>query len=216
MTLLEIFNDLEKGSTKWSGYFDVYERHLNKYRGNSPRILEIGILGGGSIDLWHEYFGEGTQITAIDIDENCKNYSYNFPVEIVIGDQGDPAFWDEFFQNREPYDIVIDDGGHRMNQQIITLQKCFPHIKDNGVFITEDVHTSYWNQWDGLFRRPHTFLEYSKRVVDHLNMQHFNKTLLDLSEIEMFKDLYSVFFYNSQVVFEKKMNQYFMIVDNKQ
>ena len=51
LNLKEIFWNLEKGSTKWSGYFDVYERHLSKFIGKAPRILEIGVLGGGSIEM---------------------------------------------------------------------------------------------------------------------------------------------------------------------
>ena len=50
--LKEIFWNLDKGCTKWSGYFDVYERHLGKFVGKKPRILEIGVLGGGSIEMW--------------------------------------------------------------------------------------------------------------------------------------------------------------------
>ncbi len=40
----ELFWELDKPSTKWSGYFDVYERHLKKFVGKAPRILEIGVL----------------------------------------------------------------------------------------------------------------------------------------------------------------------------
>ena len=83
--LKEIFWNLDKGCTKWSGYFDVYERHLGKFVGKKPRILEIGVLGGGSIEMWLKYFGEGTQVVGIDINEECKKYEYDGNVEIVMG-----------------------------------------------------------------------------------------------------------------------------------
>lgn len=215
MTRLEkIFHNLEKHSTKWSGYFDVYERHLSRFVGKNPRILEVGILGGGSMELWDKYFN-GAEITGIDIDSRCSEYKYNFPVEIVIGNQEDESFWNSFWTNRQPYDIIIDDGGHTMRQQTVTLNCCYPHLSDGGILVVEDVHTSYWDNWGGLFRRPATFLEYSKRIVDHLNKQHFTKSLLPENELEIFQDLYSVYYHNSMVIFEKKCNQTFEIRDNR-
>ena len=68
MKLKEIFWDLEKGSTKWSGYFDVYEKHLSKFIGKEPRILEIGVLGGGSIEMWQKYFGADTAVIGVDVN----------------------------------------------------------------------------------------------------------------------------------------------------
>ena len=215
MTRLEkIFHNLEKHSTKWSGYFDVYERHLSRFVEKHPSILEVGILGGGSLELWEKYFN-GATITGIDIVPQCADYKYEFPVEIIIGNQESPEFWQDFWVERNPYDIIIDDGGHTMNQQIVTLENCYPHLADGGIYVVEDVHTSYWDNWGGLFRRPATFLEYSKRIVDHLNKQHFTQSLLPENELKIFEDLYSVYFYNSMVVFEKKANQKFEIVDNK-
>jgi len=123
--LKEIFWNLDKGCTKWSGYFDVYERHLGKFVGKKPRILEIGVLGGGSIEMWLKYFGEGTQVVGVDINEECKNYVYDGNVEIVMGDQGNPEFWDQYLSDKKGFDIVIDDGSHVMNHQITTLIKWY-------------------------------------------------------------------------------------------
>ena len=212
----ELFWELDKGSTKWSGYFDVYERHLKKFVGRAPRILEIGILGGGSIELWLKYFGPGTSVVGLDINEDCLKYEYNGDVKIVMGNQGDPAFWDDFLKTQNKFDIVIDDGSHVMNHQITTLQKVFPHIKEGGVFICEDTHTSYWPQpWGGVFRGAGTFLEHSKRVTDILNHQHFQGAPLSDETLATYKNLYSVTFYNSMVVFEKQNLKKFGITDNK-
>ena len=211
--LIDLFWELEKPSTKWSGYFDVYEKHCAKFRGKSPRILEIGIYQGGSLELWHKYFGGGTQVVAVDIDEKCLDYKYDFDVEIVMGDQSNRNFWKEFFEKHEKFDIIIDDGGHTMNQQIVTLEECFKHLNDGGVFVVEDTHTSYWQSHGGSFLGRQTFLEYAKRTTDVMNVQFFGD-LMQKDFVKNLEDLYGVSFYNSQVIFEKKHLDEFKIIDN--
>jgi 2-polyprenyl-3-methyl-5-hydroxy-6-metoxy-1,4-benzoquinol methylase len=118
--LKEIFWNLDKGSTKWSGYFDVYERHLGKFVGKKPRILEIGVLGGGSIEMWLKYFGEGTEVIGIDINQECLDYKYEGNAKVVMGDQSSPEFWNKFLSDQNGFDIVIDDGSHIMHHQVTT------------------------------------------------------------------------------------------------
>jgi predicted O-methyltransferase YrrM len=212
----ELFWELDKPSTKWSGYFDVYERHLKKFVGKAPRILEIGVLGGGSIEMWLKYFGPDTSVVAIDINEECLKYEYTGDVKIVMGDQSDSGFWSEFLKTQNKFDIVIDDGSHVMNHQITTLNSVFPHIKEGGVYICEDTHTSYWPQpWGGVFRGAGTFTEHAKRVTDIVNQQHFQGSPISDEALAVYHNLYSVSFYNSMVVMEKEQLKPFGITDNK-
>ena len=89
MKLKEIFWNLDKGSTKWSGYFDVYEKHLSKFIGKEPRILEIGVLGGGSIEMWQKYFGPDTAVIGVDVNPACLEYKYDGDVQIHRIESGD-------------------------------------------------------------------------------------------------------------------------------
>lgn len=210
----QIFDNLKWSSTKWSGYFDVYEKHLAKFKGKSPKILEIGVLGGGSIEMWHKYFGPGTFVVGIDIDPNCAQYTYEGDTQIVIGDQGSPEFWKEFLPKYTEFDIVIDDGGHRMDQQLTTLQYVFPHLKEGGVYVVEDTHTSYWPNWGGGYGQKDTFLNKAKGMTDIMNQQHFHEPHISQEILDTFKGLYSMTFYNSMVVLEKRKLQPFIIRDN--
>lgn len=215
--LKDIFWNLDKGSTKWSGYFDVYEKHLSKFIGKSPRILEIGILGGGSIEMWLKYFGEGTSVVGVDINPECLEYKYDGDVKIVMGDQGSADFWKQFAEEHGKFDIIIDDGGHTMDQQITTVNSMFPFLNDGGVFAVEDTHTSYWINWGGAYKGQNTFLEHAKKITDVVNQQHFqgNNYILP-NTLETYKNLNSISFYNSVVVFEKEAYKEFGITDNKQ
>ena len=169
MSLRSIWdNELEHGSDKWEPYFDVYERYLSKFIGKNPVVVEIGVQSGGSIEMWKKYFGAGSTIIGIDVDPKVlQNKSDG--VDIIIGDQGSPEFWDEFLQQYPNIDILIDDGGHHCFQQILTFEKVFPHLNDGGVFICEDTHTSYQPFTGGSFRGENTFIEYSKRLVDYIH-----------------------------------------------
>ena len=210
----KLFLDLTKGSCKYSGYFDVYEKHLNKFVGKSPKILEIGIFDGGSLELWEKYFGDSSKIFGVDIHPDVLNQKHGPNTKILLGNQGDSNFWDNFLKEETGFDIIIDDGSHIMRDQILTLEKLFPHLNDGGVYICEDTHTSYWDGWQS--QNSETFLNYSKKITDVVNQQHYRgKTPVSKSELDIYSNLYSVSYYNSVVVFEKRHNLVFEPIDTK-
>ena len=176
-------NDLEKYFkennrrviSKWSHYFDVYERHFSRFRNKEITILEIGVYQGGSLQMWRSYFGDKVKIYGVDIHPRCKELEED-NVEIFIGSQSDRNFLRELKKKIPPVDILIDDGGHTMRQQIITYEELFDHVKEDGVYLCEDLHTSYWADFGGGFRRKGTFIEYSKSFIDYLNAYHSRQT----------------------------------------
>ena len=127
------------GIWKWEHYFEIYNRHLGKFVGRNPRVLEIGIYSGGSLEMWRSYFGEGSHIYGIDIEPACKAYESD-QVSIAIGDQGDRAFWSSFKQQVTGIDVLIDDGGHTVDQQRVTLEEMLPFLRPGGVYVCEDIH----------------------------------------------------------------------------
>ena len=124
---------------KWLHYFDIYHRHLSVFQKICPTLLEVGVYGGGSLDMWQSYFHQGCRIIGVDIDESCLRYACE-NISIHIGDQSDRHFWDSFKHHTPEIDIIIDDGGHRPGQQIVTLEECLPMLKPGGVYICEDIH----------------------------------------------------------------------------
>jgi ubiquinone/menaquinone biosynthesis C-methylase UbiE len=53
---------------KWMPYLEIYERHFERYRGTDVHVLEIGVFGGGSLQMWKDYFGPQSQIFGVDIN----------------------------------------------------------------------------------------------------------------------------------------------------
>jgi len=186
---------------KWSHYFEIYDRHFSRFRNKPLVILEIGVFHGGSLQMWKDYFGDQAVIYGVDINPDCKKLEEE-NVHIKIGSQSDRHFLRKLMKEIPPVDILIDDGGHTMRQQIITFEELFGHIKEDGVYLCEDMHTSYWIEFGGGLRRRGTFVEYSKRLIDRLNahhsrQRHFKPTLFTHTADSMH-------FYDSVLVIEKK------------
>jgi len=189
---------------KWIHYFDVYERHFSKFRSKEIVLLEIGVSEGGSLQMWKNYFGANTKIYGIDIDPNCKEFEEE-NIKIFIGSQSDKIFLKSVMGQIPPVDILIDDGGHTMHQQIVSYEVLFDHIKDDGVYLCEDVHTSYHLTFGGGHKRRGTFVEYSKKFIDYLNAYHSKQRSLKVNTFT--KTVDSIHYYDSIVVIEKRKRE---------
>ena len=154
--LLTYFDAHTEGPGIWKlrHYFDVYHRHFSKFVGRDVHVVEIGVYSGGSLNMWKEYFGERSHIHGVDIQEACKAYEDD-RVSIHIGDQADPEFWRRFREEVPDVDIVIDDGGHLVHQQVASLEALLPHLRPGGVYMCEDVggiHNRFQAYVSGLSR----------------------------------------------------------------
>ncbi|GEL97651.1 class I SAM-dependent methyltransferase [Cellulomonas terrae] len=185
---------------KWPHYFPIYHRHLERYRGRPVRVLEIGVYRGGGLTMWQRYFGKDAVIVGADIDEAAvRAVDGRFVVE--LGDQADPAFLRRLHDTYGPFDVVIDDGGHTMQQQIVTAETLFPLIAEDGLLIVEDTHTSYWPAFGGGLDEPGSFVAWARARTDDLNSQHHRD--LDRSSVWA-RQLGGVHFYDSVVVFDRE------------
>lgn len=129
------------GIWKWSHYLDIYDQFLRRFRNADPHVMEIGVLGGGSLDMWRNYFGLHASIYGVDIDSRCKAYVQG-GTRMFIGDQADRQFWSGIRREVPALDVVIDDGGHTPEQQMVTIEELLPHLRPGGIYICEDIHGS--------------------------------------------------------------------------
>ena len=160
-------------SFKHTTYFDSYDHFFESYRNKEITFVEIGVLDGGSLFMWKEYFGDKARIIGVDLNPAAKKWEEE-GFEIYIGSQSDRIFWTEFINKVGEIDIVLDDGGHTFSQQIITSESLLPFIKDGGVMVIEDTHTSYLAGFGDV---SFSFIEYVKEHIDKVNMRFapFNK-----------------------------------------
>lgn len=224
--LAEASNDLERiyyqhtgrRIFKWHRYLEFYDRCLHLYRevnkdrrprsmaavapGGKLRILEIGVQNGGSLQLWRQYFGPNAVIFGIDLDPNCKNFEED-NCQIRIGDQADPAFLASVVAEMGSIDIVIDDGSHRGSQQLASFRHLYPHLVAGGTYICEDLHTSYWDDWEGGFRRPGTFIEAIKDMIDEMHGWYWPMHT-QFTDMNLKRSIYQLTVCDSTVAIEKR------------
>lgn len=155
-TLSELCN--QYGSDKdRNGYCQAYDMLFSPLREQPVRLLEIGIgtmipgapssmvgyslpgyAPGGSLRAWRDFFAQG-EIHGADIQDDTQftgeeritthkcNSTDRRQVDILV-----PKLGGQF-------DIIIDDGSHHPNDQIMTLRNFFPLLKPGGYYIIEDI-----------------------------------------------------------------------------
>lgn len=185
---------------KWVHYFPVYESHLARYRGSEPRVLEIGVYRGGGLEMLRHYLGPETFLVGIDIDDAARQaVGGRHPIE--MGDQEDPDFLRGVAEKHGPFDIIIDDGGHTMRQQIASVETLFPLLNDGGTYIVEDVHTSYWPEYADPDPAGPTFIEWLKERTDDIHAYHHS--LVEHLPAPWQTALSGIHVYDSVVVLDK-------------
>jgi hypothetical protein len=186
-------NNEGPGIWKWEHYFDIYHRHFQRFVGRDVNILEIGIYSGGSLRMWKEYFGPRCTVYGVDIEPACKVYQDD-GIEVLIGDQSDRLFWHHARNHLPPIDILIDDGGHQPEQQIITLEETLPYMRSGSVYLCEDIH-----------RDHNRFAAYLHGLSNGLNAYHKvgSQGSLASNNTRFQMDIGSMHFYPFAVVIEK-------------
>lgn len=115
--------------------------------------------------------GPLAKIVGIDINEKCK--AYEAPgISVRIGDQGDERFLQSVVDELGVPDIVLDDGSHQMEHIAKSFNYLYPKPPKNGVYMVEDLHTAYWEEFGGGVSKPDTFINMSKGFIDRLNADH--------------------------------------------
>ena len=193
-------NNSHKRLHKWIHYFDIYETHFARFRGKAPVMVEIGVMGGGSLKMWKEYFGEGSRIVGVDINPDCKAHEGE-GIEVFIGSQDDPALIDTIFAKYPHVDLVLDDGSHMMRHMIATFELMYDRVQPKGVYMVEDTHTCYWSEYGGGLRREGSFMEFAKQKFDEINAVHSRGAVPVTS---FTRSTACVACYDSVVVFERR------------
>tara|TARA_Y100000590_G_scaffold94423_1_gene107001 strand:- start:457 stop:1341 length:885 start_codon:yes stop_codon:yes gene_type:complete len=194
LKLFQIYRNLKRVSLKSDTYFQAYEEMFEKYVGKKITFVEVGVLQGGSLFMWREYFGKDARIIGIDLHPNAKELEKH-GFEIFIGSQSDKNFWKDFYSKVGKIDILLDDGGHVNDQQIITLGESVHNINDDGIIVIEDVHTSYLKKFGNPSK--YSFINYSKYLVDVVNSR-FPETKIKKNN-DFRNKIHSISFYESIV-----------------
>ena len=173
MNLWDYFqNNTGKKITKWTHYFWVYEKHFAHLRDKEFKMLEIGVLNGGSLEMWRNYFPKA-KIVGIDINPDCRNHEQSDKnIFVRIGDQSDEKFLQDLIDEFGEFDLILDDGSHHVDHVNKTFQYLYPKLKDGGIYFIEDTHAAYWSSHGGSINAPESINNVAKDMIDSINADH--------------------------------------------
>lgn len=213
-----LHSDTERRVDKWTANIIEYDRIFPFYKDKAISILEIGVMGGGSLELWSKYFQNAALIMGVDINPACGLYHYDDErVSVIVGDATDSKTIKDIRSLANEFDIIIDDGSHQSPDIVSAFAAFFPMLRDDGIYVIEDLHCSYWKEFDGGLRHPRSAIAFLKALVDVINAEHFGTGMSRLQSLAPFelgdlteddlKSIHSITFSNSLCTVQKKQPQ---------
>ena len=162
-------------------YGPAYARHIGPLRDRELRVLEIGIgctpwmpVEGGSLAFWRSYV-PCVHLTWVDFDGGCVERIGSRADAAFQADQSVPADLLRVYSQGGPFDVIVDDGGHTMKQQITTLRTLFPKLPPAGIFVLEDLLTSFFppsmGGHDMVPQANTTGARFVSDVISHMHMK---------------------------------------------
>jgi GT2 family glycosyltransferase len=214
-------------SDKWSNYIEVYENIFKSKRDVAISILEIGVQNGGSLEVWANYFQRGLNFIGCDIDPKCEKLSFTDErIKVIIGDVNDEYVYSRIKSLNLGFDFIIDDGSHRSPDIIKSFFKYFDLLSEDGIYIVEDLHCSYWEEYQGGLYHPRSATSFFKSLIDVINQEHWRidksrKEFInyaersfgvEISELSLQK-IHSLEFHNSMCIVKKKNEAYNILLE---
>jgi hypothetical protein len=187
-------------------YTRIYESYFRHIKKKPIKFLEIGIFQGSSVRMWEEYFPKA-DLHFIDITYEHMLLQPK-RASLYLCDQSKKEDLEALIEKiGGEFDVIIDDGGHYMDQQIISFETLFPHLKSGGLYVIEDLHTSYWEKYNGnkRGRGKKNAMGYLKNLLNEVNF--VGSTIGTPSRVHPFlrppelsdlqRDILSITFYDS-------------------
>ena len=197
--LLTSFANASRFSSKLSSYFADYELMFSSFRNQKVTIVEIGVLDGGSLQMWKTFFGPSARVIGVEANPEALNLvAQGF--EIYIINQENANSWRTVLPTIGNIDILIDDGGHTSLGQIMTCLETVNFINDGGLIVIEDTHSSFLKEF-GMPSR-YSFSNWVSLIEKILDLQYLNKSEKVSAEVANFaKRIRSITKFRSMTVF---------------
>lgn len=175
---ISIKHNTDKGSESPSGahhYSSFYDRWFSPIKDQITSICEIGVWNGCSLKAFEEYFPNANMV-GLDIGD--KTYLDSDRIKTFTLDQGNKNHLDEFVKlcNRSnlQFDFILDDGSHNISHQQLTFGKLFSLVKPGGMYIIEDLGSSYFTLNQELYGYYTTQEEINNDTIKFLNTRPFS------------------------------------------
>ena len=165
------------GKNNHHNYADFYSEIFFHRRNEIKSFLEIG-LGTNNVNLpsnmgidgvplaslraWRDYF-KNAQIYGADIDKSILKNEERIKTFFV--DQTNPESIKKLFNSigELKFDIILEDGLHEYNANICFFENSIDYLKNNGIYIIEDI-----------------FYKDKKKFLNYFRNKNYNFSIVDI------------------------------------
>ena len=159
--------------------------------------------------MWSSYFKKA-KIIGLDIVD--KSFLNSNRIKTFICDQSNPNEINKI-TNNITFDLIIDDGSHFVDHQLISFKTLFPKINPGGFYIIEDTCGSFMKRLGGdPFLKDETTISFLKKLVFSCYSNCIIESLKN-KNININKWVQSIYFWGSKnnnggiVIIKKGLNQ---------
>lgn len=144
--LTQIGTEASTDKATYHNFTPVYERFLHDKRESVKKVVEIGVYHGASVKMWETYF-TNAKILGLDIlSSYFQEKVFSDRVKLAVCDSTNPeqltrTMCENHFEPNS-VDLIIDDGSHRVSEQVKNIGLLWTYVKPGGLYILEDMHTA--------------------------------------------------------------------------
>lgn len=142
------FGDKDEPGHNYLQVYDFFLKQLvikTQMNNEIFKMLELGAGPdwnfGASARMFLEYLPDNSEISIAEIRDRAEELN-QIGVKSFIGDLGKLEFLNEL-QLSGPYNLILDDASHKWGHQIEGFMELFDIVSDGGIYIVEDLQTSY-------------------------------------------------------------------------
>jgi len=194
-----------KSTKKMMGFIDIYNYYFNAIKDKNLNIFEIGVETGESLRMFSDYFNK-SNIVGLDIE----NKDYNIErVEIFCGDQSDKKILNGIIEKYKKFDVIIDDGSHKNKDVINSFNHLFPYLKFGGLYVIEDLQTSYIPNWggDGVnLNNKKTTMNFIRSLADRMHYQDIDNPFYQKHDLDGLIEFVHIY---RNIAFIKKQKRFY-------
>lgn len=194
-----------KSTKKMMGFIDIYNYYFNTIKDKNLNIFEIGVETGESLRMFSDYFNK-SNIVGLDIE----NKDYNIErVEIFCGDQSDKKILNRIIEKYKTFDVIIDDGSHKNKDVINSFNHLFPYLKFGGLYVIEDLQTSYISNWggDGVnLNNKKTTMNFIRSLADRMHYQDIDNPFYQKHDFDGLIEFVHIY---RNIAFIKKQKRFY-------
>ena len=185
-------------------YHKFYEKFFQPKKSKASNILELGSFKGNATAAFYFYFKDANFISC-DLYTDFFLYKSKRIKQLEIDNSSEIELKEKIINKNLLFDIIIEDAGHYLKDQIISLFILFQSLKPGGIFVTEELDFPDTRDDMNIYKEKPTLREILNMVKNdkdfeskYVTKDQKNYFMKNIDEINIFKGKFN------EIVFIRK------------